>query len=61
MILSTTNNIDGKPVKDYLGIVTGETIIGANIVKDVFASIRDIVGGDLGHMKKFLEKQKTLL
>ena len=48
MILSTTNNVDGKPVKDYLGIVTGETIIGANIVKDVFASIRDIVGGRSG-------------
>ena len=36
MILSTTNNIDGKPVKGYLGIVTGETIIGANIFKDLF-------------------------
>ena len=47
MILSTTNNIDGKPIKDYLGIVTGETIIGANIFKDFFASIRDVVGGKI--------------
>ena len=45
MILSTTNNIEGRPVKNYLGIVTGETIIGANILKDFFAGIRDIVGG----------------
>jgi uncharacterized protein YbjQ (UPF0145 family) len=45
VILSTTNNIEGRPVKNYLGIVTGETIIGANILKDFFAGIRDIVGG----------------
>ena len=56
MILSTTNNIDGKPVKDYLGIVTGETIIGANIVKDVFASIRDIVGGRSRFIRKSSER-----
>ena len=59
MILSTTNNIDGKPVKDYLGIVTGETIIGANIVKDVFASIRDIVGGRSGSYEKVLREAKN--
>jgi len=58
MILSTTNNIDGKPVKDYLGIVTGETIIGANIVKDVFASIRDIVGGRSDSYERVLREAK---
>ena len=58
MILSTTNNIDGRPVKNYLGIVTGETIIGANIVKDVFASIRDIVGGRSGSYEKVLREAK---
>ena len=58
MILSTTNNVDGKPVKDYLGIVTGETIIGANIVKDVFASIRDIVGGRSGSYERVLREAK---
>ena len=58
MILSTTNNIDGKHVKDYLGIVTGETIIGANIVKDVFASIRDIVGGRSGSYERVLREAK---
>ena len=59
MILSTTNNVDGKPVKNYLGIVTGETIIGANIVKDVFASIRDIVGGRSSSYEKVLREAKN--
>ena len=59
MILSTTNNVDGKPVKDYLGIVTGETIIGANIVKDVFASIWDIVGGRSSSYEKVLREAKN--
>ena len=58
MILSTTNNIEGTLIKNYLGIVTGETIIGANIVKDVFASIRDIVGGRSGSYEKVLREAK---
>ena len=58
MILSTTNNIEGTPIKNYLGIVTGETIIGANIVKDVFASIRDIVGGRSVSYEKVLREAK---
>ena len=58
MILSTTNNIDGKPIKDYLGIVTGETIIGANIFEDFFASIRDVVGGRSGSYEKVLREAK---
>jgi len=58
MILSTTNNIDGKPVKNYIGIVTGETIIGANIFKDFFASIRDVVGGRSGSYEKVLREDK---
>ncbi len=45
MILSTTSNLECHQIKEYLGLVTGETIIGANIFKDIFASIRDIVGG----------------
>jgi len=58
MILSTTNTIEGKPVNDYLGIVTGETIIGANIFKDFFASIRDIVGGRSGSYERVLREVK---
>ncbi|RJF86072.1 heavy metal-binding domain-containing protein [Sphingomonas cavernae] len=48
MILTTTAAVEGKPVHQYLGIVTGEVIVGANIFKDLFAGIRDIVGGRAG-------------
>ena len=58
MIVSTTNTIEGRPVKNYLGIVTGETIIGANILKDFFAGIRDIVGGRSGSYERVLREAK---
>jgi uncharacterized protein YbjQ (UPF0145 family) len=45
VIVTTTPSVEGHKVTDYLGIVTGEAIIGANIIKDLFAGIRDIVGG----------------
>jgi uncharacterized protein YbjQ (UPF0145 family) len=45
MILTTTPTIEGRPVSGHLGIVTGEAIIGANIFRDIFATVRDIVGG----------------
>ena len=45
MIVTTTPSIEGKTIKEYRGIVTGEAILGANIFKDIFAGIRDIVGG----------------
>ena len=45
MILTTTQQIEGHTIREYKGVVTGETIIGANFVKDFFAGIRDIVGG----------------
>jgi len=45
MIVTTTPNIEGKTIRDYHGIVTGEAIVGANIVRDFLAGIRDIVGG----------------
>ena len=48
MIITTTTAVEGRPVRDYLGIVTGEVIVGANIFKDLFAGIRDIVGGRSG-------------
>ncbi len=59
MLTTTTNNIEGKPVQEYLGIVTGETIIGANFIKDFFAGIRDIVGGRSGSYEKVLREAKT--
>ncbi|AZJ34478.1 heavy metal-binding domain-containing protein [Tenacibaculum singaporense] len=60
MILSTTPSIENKPAKEYLGIVTGETIIGANIFKDFFAGIRDIVGGRSGSYEKVLREAKEI-
>lgn len=48
MIVTTAAMIEGKPVRDYKGIVTGEVIVGANIFRDLFAGIRDIVGGRSG-------------
>ena len=45
MIMSTTTILEGRPVTRYLGVVTGEAIIGANIFRDLFATVRDIVGG----------------
>jgi uncharacterized protein YbjQ (UPF0145 family) len=62
MILSTTTAIEGRPVRDYYGVVFGETIIGANIFKDFFASIRDIVGGRSGTYERVLaEARETAL
>ena len=48
MIITTTPTIEGRPIREYLGIVTGEVIVGANIFKDLFAAVRDIVGGRSG-------------
>lgn len=58
MILSTTPTIDGHPIREYKGVVTGETIIGANFVKDFFAGIRDVVGGRSGSYEKVLREAK---
>ncbi|CAM1369346.1 conserved hypothetical protein [Tenacibaculum sediminilitoris] len=60
MILSTTPSLEGKPAKEYLGIVTGETIIGANMFKDFFAGIRDIVGGRSGSYERVLREAKDI-
>lgn len=45
MIITTTPSIEGKSIRRYLGLVTGEAIMGANLFKDLFAGIRDLVGG----------------
>lgn len=58
MILSTTPQIEGHPIREYKGVVTGETIIGANAFKDFFAGIRDIVGGRSGSYEKVLREAK---
>lgn len=58
MIITTTPTIEGHPIREYKGLVTGETIIGANFVKDFFAGIRDIVGGRSGAYERVLREAK---
>ena len=48
MLMTTTPSVEGRPAREYLGIVMGEAIIGANIIKDLFAAVRDVVGGRSG-------------
>lgn len=59
MLVTTTNNVEGKKVVKYIGLVTGETIIGANFFKDIFAGIRDIVGGRSGSYEQVLREAKN--
>ena len=58
MLLTTTPTIEGKTINTYYGIVTGETIIGANFVRDFFAGIRDIVGGRSRSYERVLREAK---
>jgi len=60
MITTTTPSIEGKPIKSYLGIVTGEAIMGANLVRDLFASITDIVGGRSGAYEEKLAHARQI-
>ena len=58
MLLTTTPNIQGREITQYFGIVSGETIIGANLLKDFFAGIRDIVGGRASSYESVLKEAK---
>lgn len=58
MIVSTTTTLEGRPVQQYLGIVTGEVIVGANLFRDLFASITDIVGGRSGKYEDVLARAR---
>ena len=58
MILTTTPDIEGYKILEYKGLVTGETIIGANFIKDFFAGIRDVVGGRSKSYEKVLQEGK---
>jgi uncharacterized protein YbjQ (UPF0145 family) len=60
MIVTTTQSIEGKHVVRYLGIVTGEAILGANIFRDLFAGIRDIVGGRSAAYEKELQRARNI-
>lgn len=54
VIVSTTPTLEGRPIQEYCGIVTGEVIVGANLFRDLFAGIRDIVGGRSGSYERIL-------
>ena len=58
MFSTTTNTIEGRPAREYLGIVTGEVIVGANLFRDLFASITDIVGGRSGKYEDVLARAR---
>ncbi len=59
MIITTTPSVEGKSIGEYLGVVVGEAVMGVNIFKDLFASVRDIVGGRTGSYEVELEKART--
>jgi len=58
MIVSTTPTLEGRQIRDYLGVVAGEAILGANIFRDVFASVRDVIGGRSGSYEKVLREAR---
>lgn len=60
MLVTTTPSIEGKKITKYLGLVSGEAILGANIFKDLFASIRDIVGGRSAAYERELRQAKDI-
>ena len=60
MIISTTHNIEGKKITKYFGVITGEAILGANIFRDMFAAVRDIVGGRSASYEKELGKAREI-
>ena len=60
MLMSTTSVVDGRPVSRYIGVVAGEAIIGANIFRDMFAAVRDIVGGRSATYEKALTEARQV-
>lgn len=60
MVMSTTNDLKNKDIKRYMGIVTGEAILGANLFKDIFAGIRDIVGGRSASYERELQEARRI-
>jgi uncharacterized protein YbjQ (UPF0145 family) len=58
MLVTTTAIVEGKPVRDYLGIVTGEAVIGANVFRDLFAGIRDVIGGRSGSYEQVFREAR---
>ena len=59
MIVTTTPSVEGKSIRDYRGVVVGEAILGANVFRDIFAQITDIVGGRSGAYEKSLAEARS--
>lgn len=60
MIITTTPNIEGRTIKEYRGVVVGEAIMGANVVRDIFASITDVIGGRSGAYETKLADEREV-
>lgn len=60
MIRSTTNTLQGREITEYKGVVVGEAILGANIFKDIFGAVRDIVGGRAGAYEEELGRARDI-
>lgn len=60
MLLTTTPSVDGKQILTYHGVITGEAIMGANVVRDIFASITDIIGGRSGAYEEKLQDARVI-
>lgn len=60
MIVTTTDTIEGRRVAQYLGVVAGEAVIGANVFRDLFAGIRDVIGGRSGAYEKTLREARQI-
>jgi uncharacterized protein YbjQ (UPF0145 family) len=60
LIVTTTNTLDGQPVEQYFGIVCGEAILGANLMKDLFAGVRDLVGGRSATYERELARAREI-
>jgi len=59
MLITTTSTIEGQPIREYLGLVGGEVIVGADVFKDFFASIRDVIGGRSGSYEQSLRDARN--
>lgn len=60
MIMTTTSTVEGRPARQYMGIVVGEAILGANVFKDIFGAIRDVVGGRSGAYEGEMARAREL-
>ncbi len=60
MVVTTTESIEGRRIVEYLGVVSGEAVMGTNVFRDFFAGIRDLVGGRSGSYEKELRKAKDM-